>query len=420
MQVTYSDTKKVTPSLIARSVKRLNARATSIAEVLAEMRADDPAVALATWKDEGMLEEVVSVAKHFKKVDHVVLIGIGGSSLGVEAVHSVLATENHPTLHVLDTVAPHELERVLVALGNVRRATQIAVVVVSKSGTTTETLANAEILLGSLAERWGKAIYHQTVMISDLNAPLHATAKRLKTHHLSLPHAVGGRYSVGTPVGLLPLLLLGHDIEAFLTGLAHSAEPAHEHVAREGAARLAAYLALGYTETTFFAFDTRLVRLGKWYRQLLAESVGKEQTRRGTRVRRTLTPTVITPVELHSVGQLYFSGTAAAYTDFVSFDDDVHDFAIPGKPAIATGLKKKSLQEIAIAIYGGVVAAYQERSMPFRATIFDEELTYSLGLFMGTRMREVMYLAELLNVDAFDQPNVELYKQHTRSILGVT
>jgi glucose-6-phosphate isomerase len=77
------------------------------------------------------------------------------------------------------------------------------------------------------------------------------------------------------------------------------------------------------------------------------------------------------------------------------------------------------MQEIATALYGGVIAAYQDRSLPYRATIFEEALPYSLGLFMAMRLREVMYVANLQNLNAFDQPNVELYKIKTKSILSI-
>jgi len=131
-----------------------------------------------------------------------------------------------------------------------------------------------------------------------------------------------------------------------------------------------------------------------------------------------MVPTISTAVELHSVGQLFMSGVPEAYTDFVTFDDEVIDVAVSKKTKLAPVLKGKSLSEIATALYGGVVAAYEERQLPYRATIFEEELPYSLGLFMGMRMREVMYTAKLLDVNAFNQPNVELYKTKTKEILG--
>ena len=127
-------------------------------------------------------------------------------------------------------------------------------------------------------------------------------------------------------------------------------------------------------------------------------------------------PTISTAVELHSVGQLYLSGFAGVYTDFVTFDDQTNNHAIP-KKGIPKAYGKFDMQEVATAIYGGVIAAYQEQGLPHRATIFTEDLGYSLGVFMGMRMQEVMYAAELLDVNAFDQPSVELYKDKTREIL---
>jgi len=77
------------------------------------------------------------------------------------------------------------------------------------------------------------------------------------------------------------------------------------------------------------------------------------------------------------------------------------------------------MEEVGAALYGGVVAAYQERNLPYRATVLSENLPYSLGYYMACAMRETMYMAHLLNVDAFNQPNVELYKSKTREILGL-
>ena len=81
---------------------------------------------------------------------------------------------------------------------------------------------------------------------------------------------------------------------------------------------------------------------------------------------------------------------------------------------------KFGMQEVATGMYGGVMQAYQEKQQLYRSTIFDDgNLAYSTGLFMGMRMLETMYLAELLNLNAFDQPNVELYKDKTRAILNI-
>jgi glucose-6-phosphate isomerase len=219
-------------------------------------------------------------------------------------------------------------------------------------------------------------------------------------------------------VGLVPLALLGHDTDAFISGVLDASSEEFESVVAEQAVRMHHYLSKKYRHYNFFAFEPRLQTLGAWYRQLFAESIGKEFDRAGKSVTVGFVPTISTAVELHSVGQLYLSGFSGVYTDFVTFDDDSVDYAIP-KKGIAKAYGKYTMQEVATALYGGVVAAYQERTLPYRSTIFDETLPYSLGLFMGMRMLETMYIAHLLDLNAFDQPNVELYKVKTRSILGL-
>ena len=102
----------------------------------------------------------------------------------------------------------------------------------------------------------------------------------------------------------------------------------------------------------------------------------------------------------------------------MTFDDELLDYAIP-KKGIAKQFGRFGVQDVSTALYGGVVGAYVEKGLPHRATIFDDALPYSLGLFMAMRMRETMYIAELMNVNAFNQPNVELYKQKTKAILGL-
>jgi glucose-6-phosphate isomerase len=303
-------------------------------------------------------------------------------------------------------------------LKSVKSAKKLAVCVISKSGNTSETLVNASVLLTELEKQFNKAIYSQTIFIGNPDTDFMKTGKRMKVITVGMPEIVGGRYSVATEVGLVPLALLGHDTDAFISGVVDATSEEFEDVVAEGAVRLSHYLNKNYRHYNFFAFDPRLAKLGAWYRQLFAESIGKEKDRSGKIMTKGMLPAISTPVELHSVGQLYLSGFAGVYTDFVTFDDDTVNYSVP-KTGIAKDFKKFDAQEVATAIYGGVVGAYQERSLPYRSTIFDDDLDYSLGLFMGMRMLETMYVAELLHVNAFDQPNVELYKIKTKNILGL-
>jgi glucose-6-phosphate isomerase len=354
----------------------------------------------------------------FRGVRHVIVVGIGGSSLGLEALHSALLTTGQPTLTVLDMITPAAVTAVCEELKKVKKVSQVAVCVISKSGTTTESLANASVLLRLLNERFGQEIHGQVIYIGNAGTPLAQVAKKHGSLFIAMPNIVGGRFSVTTEVGLVPLLLLRHPVEAIVSGMNTVHDPVVEQAVATRALQLHAYLKAGYRHFNFFVFEKRLYGLGSWYRQLFAESLGKELTRSGKPVRVGMVPTITTPVELHSIGQLYMAGFPAVFTEFVSVDDNRLDYRI-GPTKIAPHLKKFTLEEVSAALYGGIIAAYQARNLPYRATVLAEDLASSLGYYMAAAMLEIMYVAELMEVNAFDQPNVELYKSKTRELLGL-
>lgn len=418
MHISYFDDARVTESTMKRKERALQAYREKIAAGELAMDMSIPEASLYYAKDIGLHETLADIAKRAKGIKYVVLIGIGGSSLGTEAVHAVLDTGKTKLL-VLDTVSVSRLNEVRQSLATVKKVSQVAVCVVSKSGNTTETLANASIILDELETRFGAAIHEQVYFIGNSGTDFMKFGKKYGAHCIGMPEIIGGRYSVATAVGLVPLTLLGHDVDEFLSGYLDVLSPTLESVVAESAARLAQYHGLKFPHYNFFAFESRLEKLGQWYRQLFAESLGKETDLTGKKLSLAMVPAISTPVELHSVGQLYMSGVPTAYTDFVSFDDEELDVMIPKGTKLAKSLKGRSLQEVATALYGGVIAAYQERQLPYRATVFEENLAYSIGQFMAMRLREVMYTAHLLDLNAFDQPNVELYKQKTREILSL-
>ncbi len=416
MNISYFDDARVTENAIKRKLKALSGYRQQIDA--AELAHDKtvPEYSLYYPKDIALSEVVDKAAKSAKSIKEVVVIGIGGSNLGTEAVHDVLS-KGKSRLSVLDAVSVSALAKLQSDLSKYKKANQLAICVISKSGSTTETLANAAILINWMENKFGQAIYQQIYFIGNPKTDLMKVGAKLKVNCVTMPEIIGGRYSVATAVGLVPLALLGHDVDEFMSGYLDVESPTLESVVAESAARLAVYHELKYPHYNFFAFESRLEKLGRWYRQLFAESLGKAVDTKGVKVKHVMVPAISTPVELHSTGQLYMSGVPDVYTDFVSFDDDELDVMIDKKTKIAPKLKSYSAQEVATAIYGGVIAAYQSEQLPYRATVFEENLPYSLGQFMAMRLREVMYTAHLLERNAFDQPNVELYKQKTREIL---
>jgi glucose-6-phosphate isomerase len=417
MYLSYFDIEKVTEASQAKGLKKLQSYRKVVKTILDTNDNTRPEYSLVHARNPELHDLLDEVKVQFKAIEHLVLVGIGGSNLGTEAIHEVLDT-GKVKLHTLDTVSAHDINLLLAEISKVKTAKKIAICVISKSGNTAETLVGAGILLNALEAKFKQQIYQQTIFVGNPNTDFMKAGKKLGVKTIAMPEIIGGRYSVATEVGLIPLALLGHDTDAYLSGVMDATTAEFETIAAENAVRLDTLMTNKFAHYNFFAFEKRLYKLGAWYRQLTAESIGKEKDRGGKPVKKGFLPTISTPVELHSIGQLYLSGFAGVYTDFVTFDDDTVDFSIP-KKGITKLYGKFEAQEVATAIYGGVMAAYQDRELPYRSTIFDEDLAYSLGLFMNMRMLETMYVAELMNLNAFDQPNVELYKIKTREILGL-
>ncbi len=408
---------RITEKTLTTTLKKLSVYRQMIAEASLSQNQEVSEYSLYHCKEFELHDAIYRLRSKYKSLKHLVLIGIGGSSLGTEAVHEALG-ENGVVLDVLDAVSPYKLYQVVDRVTKYKKAKDVAVCVISKSGGTAETLTNASALLEILTKHFGESFHDQVIMIGDSDSKLVAYAKKNKYEYVRMPKIIGGRFSVATAVGLIPLALLRHDVDEFIEGYLAGSETHYEEVAAQNAVQSYHYHKLKYHHLNFYAFDTRLSGLGRWYRQLMAESLGKETTKDGKKQSEALLPTISTPVELHSIGQLYFSGVAPVYTDFVTYDDEENDLKIPKKGGLAGTLAGLSMQELATALYGAVLKAYQERKLPYRTTVFEEDLPYSLGLFMAIRIREIMYTAHLMGVDAFDQPNVELYKIKLREILS--
>jgi glucose-6-phosphate isomerase len=301
--------------------------------------------------------------------------------------------------------------------------TEIVLVVVSKSGTTSETIANANVLFSLMTERFGvEAARRQTIIISDADAPLAHTALQQGMVHFAIPKKIGGRYSVFTAVGLVPLALLGVDIRRFCEGGVAGARAAAPDTGASSAAVLAAVLYEAYIADIrlheLFLWHPELETLGKWYRQLLAESLGKE---RGDGMKVGIMPTVaLGSVDLHSLGQLVFGGPKDRVTTFVAAPSCWRDTAVlSADPTFMTDmLQEKRVGDVMQAIYSGVVATYREHGLPYLEIELESINERELGAFMAVHMASVMCLAQILTVNAFDQPDVEYYKSETRRILA--
>lgn len=364
--------------------------------------------------------EILKPLAKFGTIDHLILVGIGGSNLGTEAVYEALRTPESPTLTVLDQIDREALESLRAFVKKLPSAKKLALVVVSKSGTTTETVLNAVKAIEICERRFGETFRERTIFIGDTGTALSDIARRRGVLFIPMPAVIGGRYSVFTAVGIVPLALLGIDVGALRRGATGALRTPHVRETKEAGATLALSALQGTHTVNFFTFGKRLETIGFWYRQLLAESIGKEMTTKGATFSHQILPIVSTAVDLHSMAQLFFSGYDGLYTHLLSVSDS-SPYKLPGTHWLFEHLpflSHKRVGEVSDAIVAGVVRAYDEKELPYRKTELPGLSAYEVGLLMNSLMLEVMCVAHLLHVNAFNQPAVELYKKHTRNILA--
>jgi len=364
---------------------------------------------------------------------YVIVVGIGGSNLGTKAIYDALygytdqfTPERFPKCLFLDTINPALLSALETFLTeHVTHPEEVVVNIVSKSGKTTETLANADMLISALQEKWG-TIIDRVVITTDFGSALWKKAETEEITRLPIQEKVGGRYSVLSAVGLFPLAMCDINVNALLEGARKKRQEClQENISQNPAARGAIALYLhnkrGKTIHDTFVFAPELESLGKWYRQLLGESVGKEKDKDGNIVHAGLTPSVsVGSTDLHSVGQLYLGGPKDKVTTFVwAKNPPAYERAVSGAwtDGIVSDVSGKGAVDIMTAIREGVQIAYEKHELPFMDATLNEISPEEIGAFLQFKMCEVMYLGYLLNVHTFNQPNVESYKEETRTIL---
>jgi glucose-6-phosphate isomerase len=226
-------------------------------------------------------------------------------------------------------------------------------------------------------------------------------------------------------VGLFPLAVLGVDITRLLRGATSMRDKCITKLSSNPAAMSAIlqfmhYSMEGRNISDMFLFAKDLESLGRWYRQLMGESVGKEYDESGTQVFAGITPTVsIGSVDLHSVAQLYLGGPYDKYHTFVSckWDNKVKVPNLKHFDRLVKNIQGRPFEEIMDAILQGVKKAFAKDSRPFCEVLLPDKSEESVGQFMQWKMCEMMYLGFLMGVNPFNQPNVESYKKETRKLL---
>lgn len=387
--------------------------------------------------DKQMIARVAQVIeKKQKELNPTVLvvIGIGGSSLGTVAVHNALngvlynQSLKKIKIYFVDTVDSDYTSSVIeLVRRELGQGGSVLINVVTKSGTTTETIVNFELFLQLLQKQYPENYAQHIVITTDRDSKLWQYAQQEKIEVLEVPKKVGGRYSVFSAVGLFPLGFVGVDLESLCEGARSMAVDClaadiMKNPAALSASVVYAQLKKGSIIHDTFIFSRDMRAVGDWYRQLVAESLGKKFDRDGAVVNTGITPTTsVGTNDLHSVAQLHLGGPRDKFTTFVTVNKSGKDLQIPDFAqfdVLVPNIQGKSVFMIVDAVARGVRHAYQSDERPFVSIEFPAKTEFYLGQFLQMKMMEVIYLGYLMNVNPFDQPNVEAYKKETKKILA--
>jgi glucose-6-phosphate isomerase len=366
--------------------------------------------------------------------EDVVVLGIGGSSLGTILLRDALlgsdwnqrsdeARDFHPRLHVLDNPDPVTTAQLLDRI-DLRRT---LVIVVSKSGSTAETMALYLIFRQRLLDAVGpESLRGHLLFITDPEAGVLrriADAEGIPT--LPVPRNVGGRFSVLSPVGLLPAAICGVDIQALLRGAAEAESPCRGRDLEQNPAGMLATLLhaadteLGHPIQVLMPYTDRLRPLTFWFQQLWAESLGK-RTPGGGHVGPTPLPAV-GATDQHAQVQLFMEGPRDKVVVFVAADAPENPLDIPrlhdDEGALAY-LGGHSLAELLDTERRATTEALRRTGRPSLTLHVGPVDAEGLGALILLLEAATVYAGGLYGVDPLDQPGVELGKQLTYGLMG--
>ncbi len=368
--------------------------------------------------------------------DHVLVLGIGGSALGTRALLGALrppawnelddeAREFFPRLTLLDNVDPTSVAAALRRIDPRR----VLVNVISKSGGTAETLAQYLVVRRWLDEALGGAASRHLVFTTDpARGALRELAAREAIATLDVPPEVGGRFSVLSPVGLLPAALVGIDVEALVAGAARAVATAEaDDLLRNPAALYAALhwaadAQAGARIHVLMPYSDRLREVGEWFRQLWAESLGKRVDREGRVVHAGPTPVAsVGATDQHSQVQLFMEGPFDKVVTFLTVQNPGEDVPVPradGMPEEVACLGGTTLGGLLAAEYAATSAALSRVGRMNCTLELPDLAPATLGELLMFFQAATGYAGGWYGVNPFDQPGVELGKRLTFGALG--
>ena len=332
--------------------------------------------------------------KHLKKNFDYRIIGMGGSILGAHAIYDFLKKKIKKKFIFIDNLNAFENKKAKKNLNNL---------IISKSGNTTETIVNTNILI----KKNDKNLF----ITEKKESYLSLLAKKLKAEVIDHNNYIGGRYSVLSEVGMLPAELMGLNYRNFrqLNNLVKNKFFMKALISNVEATIY--FLKTKKFNSVIINYDEQSTNLFNWYQQLVAESLGKEK--------KGILPIIsIMPKDNHSVMQLYLDGVRNNfYTFFYSHENNSKNINNHSVLLQQKFLKNKNVNQIMFAQKKATETVFRKKNIPFRSFEINKRDEKTLGELFCFFILETILIGKTLKINPFDQPAVELIKKETKKIL---
>jgi len=346
-------------------------------------------------------KQIISILELKKKIPHknlkkIYVFGIGGSSQGTKAIYELL--KNKKNLIDLDIFDYIDSEKLTKAISEIRKMEneEYLIFVVSKSGGTTETLYNFNLLA-----KHTKISFDRVIFITDENSHLIKIAENLKSHFLTIPKKISGRFSVFTNCGLAPLAFSGVNIIKLLEGAMKQISELNLEENNSLLSSASKFLSKKLINENLYP-TRHFGELGKWEKQLFNESLGKINNIPFTSFGNFY-------LELHSSLQYYLNSKNLYLNTVYLRDQD--SLILKNSELLAKNFENSDTEEIRKGIYNSVLKEFEKKEIPTISIELEDLNEIEIGSFMQFKMNEVYFLARFFDVNPFDQPEVQSYKQ---------
>jgi len=387
--------------------------------------------------DEEMVDSIHREVEHFRdRCEVLIVLGIGGSALGNIALQNALnpwtynlmsdRTRNGPQLFVLDNVDPDQVRAVVDLVAPKIKKTIVNVV--SKSGETAETAAQFILFRDLLQQKLGKKYVENIIATTDAKGgTLREIANAEGYRTLEVPEGVGGRFTVMSAVGLFSAAMCGIDVDALLEGAADMDERLKSgDLMTNPAAMLAAVNFIlngkGKTMSVMMPYSTSLYSLADWFRQLWAESLGKQNGLTKKNVFAGQTPIkALGTTDQHSQVQLYREGPNDKIITFLEVERFSQKLAIPQAFKDVKTLQYlpgSTLQSLINSEKLATEYALLESQRPTMTVVLPQISAQTVGQFLYMYEAAVSYMGGLFEINTYDQPAVQLGKDATYALMG--